>query len=156
LLMNPDLPGAHFARAEALLAQGRWQEGWEEYEGRFRISDSPRLMRPADKPQWNGTPFDDEKLLLIADQGFGDVIQFSRYIPWARERCPDIAIACSAEVQPLLRQIAPNARQFVRWQDAPDYAAYCALSGLPRLAGTRTDSVPPPVPYLHAAPAPHT
>ena len=56
-------------------------------------------------------------------------------------------------MQPLLRQIAPNARQFVRWEDAPDYAAFCALSGLPRLAGTRIDTIPAPVPYLHADPA---
>ena len=42
---------------------------------------------------------------------------------------------------------------FVRWQDAPAYAAFCALSGLPRLAGTRIDNVPAPVPYLRADPA---
>ena len=41
----------------------------------------------------------------------------------------------------------------MRWQEAPDYAAFCALSGLPRLAGTRVDTVPAPVPYLHADPA---
>ena len=53
----------------------------------------------------------------------------------------------------MLRQIAPQARLFVRWQEAPAYAAFCALSGLPRLAGTRVDTIPAPVPYLHADPA---
>jgi hypothetical protein len=110
-------------------------------------------MPRTSKPQWDGTALPEATLLLIADQGFGDVIQFSRYIPWAAERCPDIAIAGSAEVQPMLRQIAPKARLFTRWQDAPDYAAFCALSGLPRLAATRTGTVPAPVPYLHADPA---
>jgi hypothetical protein len=81
------------------------------------------------------------------------VIQFSRYIAWARERCPNIAVACSAEMIPLLRQIAPGATAFARWQACPDYAAFCALSGLPRLAGTRVENVPVPIPYLHADPA---
>jgi hypothetical protein len=153
LRIDPSLPGAHFVRAEALLLRGEWKEGWDEYEWRFRIASAAPLMPPTTHPQWDGRAFADQTLLLIADQGFGDVIQFARYIPWAAERCPNIAIACSGEVQPLLRQIAPDARQFVRWQDAPDYAAFCALSGLPRLAGTRTDSVPVPVPYLRADPA---
>ena len=88
-------------------------------------------------------PLPDRTLLLVADQGFGDVIQFARYIPWAAERCPDIAIACSAEMQPLLQQIARRQPQFrSAGQDAPEYAAFCALSGLPRLAGTRVENVP--------------
>jgi len=150
LRIDPRLPGAHFVRAETLLLRGEWAEGWEEYEWRFRIGGAAPLMTATGKPQWDGTALPDRTLLLIADQGFGDVIQFSRYIPWATERCPSIAIACSAEVQPMLRQIAPAAKQFVRWQDAPDYAAFCPLSGLPRLAGTRVDTVPASVPYLHA------
>jgi tetratricopeptide (TPR) repeat protein len=153
LRIDPGLPGAHFVRAETLLLRGEWATGWDEYEWRFRIGGAAPLMPSSTKPQWDGKALRGQTLLLIADQGFGDVIQFSRYIAWAAERCPDIAIACSGELQPLLRQIAPTARQFVRWQDAPDYAAFCALSGLPRLAGTRIDSVPVPVPYLHADPA---
>ncbi len=153
LRIDPSLPGAHFVRAEALLLRGDWAEGWDEYEWRFRIAGAAPLMPATSKPQWDGSAFTDRTLMLIADQGFGDVIQFARYIPWAAERCPNVAIACSAEVQPILRQIAPNARQFVRWENAPDYAAFCALSGLPRLAGTRTDTIPAPVPYLRADPA---
>jgi Flp pilus assembly protein TadD len=152
LRLDPGLPGAHFARAEALLLRGEWAEGWEEYEWRFRVAGAAPLMPPTDGPQWDGAAMD-RTLLLVADQGYGDVIQFSRYIPWAAERCPNIAIACGAEVKPLLRQIAPRAQLFVRWQEAPNYGAFCALSGLPRLAGTRVDTVPAPIPYLHADPA---
>jgi hypothetical protein len=153
LRIDPSLPGAHFVRAEALLLRGEWAEGWEEYEWRFRIGGAAPLMPPTDKPQWDGAPLGGRTLLLVADQGFGDVIQFSRYIAWARERCPNIAVACSAEMVPLLRQISPGAMAFVRWQACPDYAAFCALSGLPRLVGTRVENVPTPIPYLHADPA---
>jgi Tetratricopeptide repeat len=153
LRIDPSLPGAHFVRAEALLLRGEWAEGWDEYEWRFRITGAAPLMPPTGKPQWDGTPLPDRTLLLIADQGFGDVIQFARYIPWAAERCSAVAIAGGVEVMPMLRQIAPKARLFVRWQEAPPYAAYCALSGLPRLAGTRVDTPSAPEPYLHADPA---
>jgi hypothetical protein len=153
LMMKPDLAGAHFARAEALLIQGRLQEGWEEYEWRFRIADAAKMMPPTGKPQWDGTPFGDAKLLLVADQGFGDVIQFSRYIPWALERCPDVAIACSAEMVPVLKQFLPEDRLFYRWEACPPYRAFCPLSGLPRLHGTRLDNVPAAIPYLRADPA---
>jgi hypothetical protein len=152
LRIDPGLPGAHFIRAETLLLQGDWAEGWEEYEWRFRISGAGPLMPTTAKPQWDGTKLRGRTLLLIADQGFGDVIQFARYIPWAAERCPNIAIACTAEVQPLLHQIATGVRQFIRWEDAPDYAVFCPLSGLPRLAGTRVENVPAPTPYLSADP----
>ena len=140
LLMAPDMAGPHFARAEALLIKGDWAQGWEEYEWRFRIGGASKLMPPTDRPQWDGAPFDDGTLLLVADQGFGDVIQFSRYIPWVLERCPDVAIASSAEMIPVLRQLLPAERIFIRWEDCPPYKAFAALSGLPRLHGTRVGS----------------
>ncbi len=153
LAIDPVHPGSHFIRAETLLLRGEMAEGWEEYEWRFRIASAAPMMPPTTKPQWDGSAMPDQPLLLVADQGFGDVIQFSRYIPWAAERCPNIAIASSAEVAPLLRQIAPCATLFQRWEDAPDFAAYEALSGLPRQAGTRLETIPAPIPYLRADPA---
>ncbi len=152
LKIDASLPGAHFERAEALLLRGELAAGWDEYEWRFRIAGAAALMPPTDKPQWDGQPFTDKTLLLIADQGFGDVIQFSRYIPWVAERCPNIAMACSAEVAPLLRQIHANMQIFQRWELVPPYAAFSSLSGLPRLHGTRLENVPAPVPYLRSDP----
>ncbi|HEX3576819.1 MAG TPA: tetratricopeptide repeat-containing glycosyltransferase family protein [Rhodopila sp.] len=153
LEMNPDLAGAHFARAEGLLIKGDWERGWEEYEWRFRIADAARMMPATDKPQWDGKPFADGTLLMVADQGFGDVIQFSRYIPWVLERCPDVVVAGSSEMVPVLRQFLPEEKIFFRWEDCPTFKSFIPLSGLPRLHGTRVDNVPTPIPYLHADPA---
>ena len=152
LLMNPTLPGAHFELAEALLLKGELARGWEEYEWSFRIQGAAPLMPPTSKPQWEGTPFADDTLLLVADQGFGDVIQFSRYIPWAAARCPRIAVACAPEMVAVLKQLHPGLHLFQRWEACPPYRAFCALSGLPRLHGTRLDNVPAPIPYLRADP----
>ena len=159
LAIDPKQPGAHFVRAEILLARGQMAEGWEEYEWRFQIGGAAPLIPPqvarADRPQWQGERLDGKTLLLIGDQGFGDVIQFSRYIPWAQEHsgAEAIAIGCGKEVGQLIRQIAPAATIFQKWDECPPYAAYAALSGLPRLAGTRLDTIPAPVPYLRADPA---
>ncbi len=154
MAINPLLPGPHLAAAEALLLLGYWEEGWAEYEWRFRCAGvTAPLMPPTDKPQWDGTPLPAETLLLIADQGFGDVIQFMRYIPWVAERCPNLVIVCNRSVASLLRQVAPAAQQFIRRGDCPAYAAFIPLSGLPRLHGTRVDSVPWRGPYLRPDPA---
>ena len=152
LALSPFLPGPHFQLAEALLLRGEWERGWHEYQWRFNLPDSAALMPQTTQPRWDGSPFDDGTLLLIADQGFGDVIHFSRYIPWAAERCPNIAVACSAEMNPSLRQVYPRARLFNAWRDCPDFRAFRALSGLPALHGTRPDNVLGGVPYLRADP----
>jgi hypothetical protein len=116
IMMKPDLAGAHFARPEVLLIKGQLAEGWEEYEWRFRIADAKAQLPKTGQPQWDGLLYDDARLLLMADQGFGDVIQFSRYIPWVTARCPDAVIAGSPEIVPVLRQFLPEGRIIVRWE----------------------------------------
>jgi len=154
IAIDPNLPGPHFGIAEASLLKGDFARGWEEYEWRFKLGNSPPLIPNTDRPQWDGAPLPDaDTLLLIADQGYGDVIQFSRYIPWAVKRCSSIAIACSRELHPAITQLHASAKIFDRWDDKPEFAAWLPLSGLPRLAATRLDTIPASVPYLRADPA---
>jgi hypothetical protein len=153
LAINAFMPGPHFQLAEALLLRGEWERGWNEYQWRFDLPGNAPLMPPTTQPRWDGTPFDDGTLLLVADQGFGDVIQFSRYIPWAAERCPNIAVATATEMIPLLRQVYPKAQLFNEWRHAPPFRAFRAMSGLPALHGTRPDNILGREPYLHADPA---
>jgi Flp pilus assembly protein TadD len=147
--LKPTMPGPHFAIAEAQLLRGDYAEGWEEYEWRFRLPGFPRLMPPAlqqGRPQWGGGDLRGGLLLLIGDQGFGDVIQFSRYIRWAAARSPRIVMATSIEMAPLLRRLFPRLHIFTNWSECPAFAAFCPISGLPRLHGTRLDTIPPPAP----------
>jgi Tfp pilus assembly protein PilF len=152
IALHPLLPGPHFALAEAHLLRGEFGKGWEEYEWRFRVPGADPLMPPSDKPQWAGQPMGDDTLLLIADQGFGDVIQFCRYIPWVASRAPHIAVACSRDTWPIVHQVQPGLQLFTDWNKAPPFAAFCPLSGLPRLHGTRLATIPIAGSYLHAEP----
>ena len=150
--LNPKLPEAHMKLAQLLLVAGAFEEGWEHYEWRYQIPGAQPLMPPSDKPQWDGKK-PDGALLLIGDQGYGDVIQFMRYMPWVLGITGDVVLATSQELAGLVEQIAPGIKQIHNWEHLPPIAAYCALSGLPRLHGTRLDTIPGGVPYLRADPA---
>jgi hypothetical protein len=152
LELNPDNPAAHFELAEALLISARFEEGWEEYEWRFRLPGAPPLLPPNNCPQWDGKPMPNGTLMLIGDQGYGDTIQFCRYIPEAAKTCPNIIVACSIEMKPIVTQLPGIARYYDRWQDMPAFDAYCPLSGLPRLFGARLGNIPAPAAYLKAEP----
>ncbi len=153
IALKPDLPEAHMRLGQTLLLTGALKDGWESYEWRYQIAGAQALMPKSDKPQWDGAPLaPDQWLLLVADQGFGDVIMFSRFLPWAMARCASIAVAVSAEMRGMLEAHFPGPRYFSRWDDAPPFAAYCPFSGLPRLAGTLIDSIPDTTPYFRAEP----
>jgi hypothetical protein len=149
--LDPSAPGPHFQLAETLLLRGEFAEGWREYEWRYRIAGAAPLLPPNNRPQWDGMPLAG-KLLLIADQGFGDTIQFSRYIPWVCERCPDVVVAADPVMRPLIRQVSSAVKLVDRWDRCPPFAAYCPLSGLPRLYGTTLGTIPGSVPYLRTDP----
>jgi hypothetical protein len=154
LALDPTLVAAHFELAEALLLSGRFAEGWQEYEYRFDLPNVPQLL-PEDQtaPLWDGRPMPDGTLLLIGDQGFGDTIQFCRYIRDVAKLCPNLIVAASAEMRPIILQQGGVRSCSDHWQEMPAFDAYCPLSGLPRLFRTDLDSIPAPVPYLRADPA---
>jgi hypothetical protein len=92
------------------------------------------------------------RLLLIADQGYGDVIMFGRLAGWALERCTNVTVACSPEMVGVVRQLVPGAAIIIRWEDCQDYTCYLPFSGLPRLAGLTLADLPGQVSYLHPEP----
>jgi hypothetical protein len=152
--LRPDLPQGHMKMAQALLLTGEMAGGWEHYEWRYRIPGAAALMPPTTRPQWDGSPLPGQHLLLVADQGYGDVLMFSRYVAWARTRADSIVIACSSELQGLMRRMFPDLPSISEWDRVPPYACFCPFSGLPRLHGTTLPTIPPVAPILTVDPAP--
>src|SRR5260370_6985603 len=110
------------------------------------LASAPALLQPTERPQWEGSNLTDGILLLIADQGYGDVIQFARYIPWAAARCPQRAIACSSELPAVITQQPGAAMLFAHWDRPPAFGAHCPPSIFPPLAATRPVPIPRPLP----------
>ena len=152
IALDPELASAHFARAAALLVTGRFDQGWREYEWRLRLPGTAGGIPPAELPRWDGTPIPG-RLLLFADQGRGDIIQFARFIPWAAARCGELALCCPGEMWPILRQFPQVHHLVQQWYEAPDCTCFAPLGSLPMLAGITLETIPAPIPYLRADPA---
>ncbi len=147
LELRPNLPQGHMKMAQALLLSGELARGWEHYEWRYQIPGAAPMMPATDRKQWDGSELHGERLLLIADQGYGDVLMFGRYIPWVRSRAATITLACSKEVEPTLLRMFPGMETTNQWDRVPPYACFCPLSGLPRLHGTTLDNIPDSMSY---------
>jgi len=150
--IRPDLPDAHFNLGFAMLAQGDFQRGWEEYEWRRNSKSFPAAMRTFAQLQWDGGTLDGRTILVHAEQGFGDTLQFIRYLPLVARRCGRIIIECPAGLQRLLHMFAGNCQIIVKGQALPPFDLHCPLLSLPRIFGTTLATMPAEVPYLHADP----
>jgi tetratricopeptide (TPR) repeat protein len=145
--MHADL---HYNRALALLSSGAFAEGFAEFEWRFYTSDLTNPPPADSSPRWCGGPVSGKTILLKAEQGFGDTIQFARFIPEARRCCGGIVLECRKELVPLLRSMTAIDR-IVEAQPEVELPHDCwaPLMSLPFLLAGRFDPGGESVPYLH-------
>lgn len=151
--LNDSHADAHLAMAQNLLAQGEMDAGWIEYEWRNQTEAGRNQLPRITSAPWTGMSVPGGKILLIGDQGYGDTIQFARYIPMVAERFDDVFLGCSAEMIPLLARIPGVSRSFHKWNEIPGHAAYCRLSSLAFIFRTTLEAIPNSVPYLTPDPA---
>ncbi|HEY9842578.1 MAG TPA: tetratricopeptide repeat protein, partial [Candidatus Obscuribacterales bacterium] len=150
--LDPALGRAHLCHAAALLISGDFQAGFEEYEWRLRetiLLDYSRL-----RPCWTGEDLSGRTLLIVHEQGFGDMIQFSRYLALLRAQWPASRLILQApEALIRLFRTLPGLDQVRPPQDdAPlDYDYFLPLISLPRLFLSR-GPIPAEVPYLFPDP----
>jgi hypothetical protein len=151
--LKPEHADGHLALGQNLLAMGDFEPGWKEYEWRNLTEAGRGTLPKMTSAAWNGMRIPNGRLLLVGDQGYGDTIQFARYIPLIADRCQELILGCSAEMGPLLATL-PGVKQYChRWTDVPGHAAHCRLSSVPHLVHTTPETIPAGVPYLHADPA---
>ena len=148
---KPEDPSAKFALAFLYLTLGEFALGWPLYEARF---DVPALGNPArhfSAPRWNGIePLAGKTLLVHAEQGLGDVIQFCRYLPLLAAQGASVVFEVMSSLKALLRSLPPAIRLVGRDEPLPRVDYYCPLLSLPLAFKTRLDTIPAQVPYLTA------
>ena len=147
--LDPALPEAHFNRSLALLALGDFDEGWKEYEWRWPASGFPRPALA--RPEWNGAPLDGGTLLVYTEQGFGDAIQFARYLRLARARVGRVVLRSTPELRRLFAALPDVDLSLVDGEPLPEFAAHCSLLSLPRILATGA-SIPSDFPYVTSTP----
>jgi hypothetical protein len=145
--VNPDFADAHWNLSFALLLAGNYEEGWQEYEWIWRLK---KPMHTLPQPVWDGADIKGKRILLYAEQGFGDVIQFVRYAPMVAEKGAEVIVGCQKELKSLLKSL-PGVSAVVAFGEAlPHYDFQCPLPSLPRIFHTTLENMPSSVPYLHA------
>ncbi|MFL5285363.1 MAG: glycosyltransferase family 9 protein [Rhodopila sp.] len=147
LSLMPDLAAARIALGMAQLSVGDMPEGWSGLVWGWEVLSSPSAV-----PRWCGEPAEGRTLLIVADElGFGDVLQFCRYVPLAARHFQSVIVKAPDALIRLLRLSFPAVEVQPPGEAIGDM--YCPTLCLPRVFGTTLDTVPADVPYLYADPA---
>jgi tetratricopeptide (TPR) repeat protein len=144
-------PDVEFSEALALLALGDYRRGFAKYEARWRRTGMPE-QKSRGRPLWRGEyPLAGRAVLLHAEQGLGDTIQFARYVPLLAASGPkNIVLEVQGEMTALMTRLAGGATVIARGDAPPPFDVHCPLGSLPLAMGTDFASVPAPIPYLSA------
>ena len=151
LALKPDFAEAHWNRGLALLTIGDLKNGWEDYEWRWRAKvAAPMPIFP--RPLWLGDADPRGKTVLLhADQGFGDTIQFVRYVPMVAARGARVVLQVRSRLKELMTSLVGVDLVVSHGDPLPAFDYHCPLSSLPRAFGTRLESIPAEIPYLRAS-----
>jgi tetratricopeptide (TPR) repeat protein len=149
--LRPDLALAQYNRGLVALMNGDFERGFDAYEWRWNVWPRPKVAAPA----WRGGPLPapGQRLLVHAEQGLGDTLQFIRYVPLLKQLGAQVVLEVQA---PLARLVAPAARNWgvqllTRGEPRPAIDCECPLLSLPLALGTTPASIPAGIPYLAAS-----
>jgi len=159
IALRPNYAEAHNARGLLLLRLGRFEEGWPEYEWRWKKTDSTPL-RELPYPEWRGEPLTGKTIFSYSEQGIGDEIMFGSCLPDVIQQAQHCIIDCDPRLEPLFARSFPTATVRPRqgWAEhdwladcpTPDYQV--PVGNLPRYLRPTTDSFPDRPHFLIADP----
>ena len=144
--LAPDDPNAHAVRGRYLLLTGQLTRGWPEYE--WRLRKYPHLRRQIPSPRWTGGKIQGRSILLTAEQGFGDVLQFVRYADLLAEREAEVYVECHPELKRLMQRAAGVVQAFAVGEGLPRCDFHVPLPSLPLAFNTSIKTIPAQVPYI--------
>ncbi len=150
LELKPDLAEAHFNQSLVSLLTGDFQRGWVEYQWRWKTKWFAR--RDYRQALWDGQPLEGRTILLYAEQGMGDTIQFVRYAALVKQRGGAVIVECARPLLSLLANFPGVDRLLGRGDELPAFDVQAPLLSLPGIFHTSLETIPADVPYLFADP----
>lgn len=154
LRLHPEEADLHWSLATGLLLKGDMERGWAESEWRTRTTGFQGKVPELEQPRWQGEDLAGRTILLYAEQGMGDTIQFLRFVPEVAKRAKTVLLMVWPELESLVAQSLPaNCRIVARRLPIAGVDFHCPLLSVPGVLGTTLATLPAQVPYLRAAPA---
>ncbi|MEE2947622.1 MAG: tetratricopeptide repeat protein [Verrucomicrobiota bacterium] len=142
IAVEPQNPDGPFNLAIAELAAGQWKDGWRHYEARWQTDNPLFTPRHHNIPRWSGEPLTGKTLLLFAEQGFGDTLQFCRYAPLLANTGARVVIECQPGLRTLLQTLPGVAEVFEPGEPVPPANLSLPMMSAPLVFGTLPETVP--------------
>jgi hypothetical protein len=152
IALRPQYPDAHWNRATALLLSGQWDEGWREFEWRFALPGRKPLPFPGTLWSGNLDALRGKTILLAGEQGYGDVIQFVRYVPIIADAGARVIVAAQTDLKSLLYTVRGVTEAIAPGDIVPRYDLVAPLMSLGRIMRTTPETIPSSIPYISAEP----
>ena len=146
--LMPDHAAAHLNRSLMLLLKGDFSAGWADYEWRRRSSVASRDCARMGQAEWKGEGVSGRTVLIYAEQGFGDTIQFVRYAPLMARRGGRVIVECQPELKDLFMSVEGVQQVVAKGEALPRLDLHIPMLSLPHVFGTTLEDVPAEVPYL--------
>lgn len=150
LALDPDNSGAHLNLAICHLVSGDWALGWPHYEWRWKTEQLKDGVRTFAQPQWQGESLEGKTILLHAEQGLGDTLQFCRFAQMLAARGAKVLLEVQAPLLGVLAQLSGVHALLARGQVLPPFDLHCPLLSVPLALGLTLANLPPASAYLQA------
>lgn len=149
LAIEPENPDANFNEALTRLCLGDFRRGWQKYEYRWERPQFAKDRPIYPRPMWRGeNVLQGKTILLVAEQGLGDAIQFARYAPLVAAQGAKVLLGVRPALKALMATVPGVSQVFGGGETLPDFDLYCPLLSLPLAFGTELATIPSTVPYI--------
>jgi tetratricopeptide (TPR) repeat protein len=153
LALDPASPGALYNLALARLRNGEFAQGWRDYESRWDFEELHLRRRNFRAPLWRGELLNGKTILLHAEQGLGDTIQFARFVPLVAAHGGRVILEVQPPLVRLLSQLPGIERIKPQGSATPSFDYHCPLMSLPLALGTTLEAIPSAEGYLRVEPS---
>lgn len=153
LALQPNTPSAHWNKALTHILLGEYEQGWKEYEWGWQCGErgTPRKYT---QPTWLGDgPVAGKTILIHPEQGFGDLIQFSRYVPMLEKLGAKVILEAPAALVELMQSLSPTVTVIKEGDVLPAFEVVCPVMSLPLALKTTLSNIPAKIPYLSVSDA---